>query len=191
LKERFIKKSVFLYLITLVTIISTSLLVSAAEKWPSRPITIVVPFGAGGGADTSARALAKHWERELGVKLLVVNRPGANAQVGTSYFLDQPADGNTVLLGAQMFYSSNIVLQNASYGIDDISLLSFLELDHDCMSVPATSPYQTFEDLNKAILSNPGKIRVARSPASPSAILVDALIDKFKWDIKTVSYVRP
>lgn len=188
MRESHVCQSAFLLLVALILALSVPFAAETAERWPSRPITIVVPFGAGGGADTSARVLAKHWEKELGTKLLVVNRPGAGAQVGTSYFLRQPVDGYHVLLGAQIFFSSNIILQDAPYSIDDISVLSILEFDNDCLSVPAGSPYRVFEELNAAILNNPGKMRIARTHASPSAIMVDALTEKFKWNIKGVNY---
>ncbi len=61
------------------------------------------------------------------------------------------ADGDHVLLGAQIFYSVNIVLQNAPYSIDDISILSILEFDNDCLSVPAGSPYTVAEEENTMV----------------------------------------
>lgn len=158
------------------------------EKWPTGNLTLVVPFNAGGGLDASARLLAKYWETELGVKLIIDNRGGANGQVGTSYFMRQPDDGSYILVGAQIYYSSNILLQGAKYTIDDVFVLNYLEIDPCCLAVSPNSPYKTFEDVNAAIKANPGKIRVGVTAGSPAAIMTQYLIDELGWNVKIVNY---
>ncbi|MGH8664416.1 MAG: tripartite tricarboxylate transporter substrate binding protein, partial [Burkholderiales bacterium] len=71
-------------------------LAGAQEKYPSRPINFIVPWGAGGGADQTARAAAQLLEPILGVSLPVVNVPGATGQSGMAKFLASPADGYTI-----------------------------------------------------------------------------------------------
>ncbi|WP_191084288.1 tripartite tricarboxylate transporter substrate binding protein [Roseococcus microcysteis] len=68
------------------------------QAWPRGPITMVVPFAAGGLTDRTARALQPLMQRELGVPIGVVNMTGASGAVGKQHVADQPADGNTILL---------------------------------------------------------------------------------------------
>lgn len=106
---------------------------TACDKWPSKSIKLIVPFNTGGGLDASARLLAKYWEKELGVKIAVENRGGANGQIGTTYFMGLPDDGSNVLMSAQLFYSANIIVQNAPFSIDDLAVLNALESDPDSL----------------------------------------------------------
>ena len=68
-----------------------------AQDFPSKPITIVVPYGAGGSLDTQTRLIADAIEPLLGAVINVENRPGAGGQVGTEYVARQPADGYTLM----------------------------------------------------------------------------------------------
>src|SRR2546427_12320672 len=68
-----------------------------AQDWPTRPVTIVVPFAAGGSADLLARILQQHMS--FGVPLVVENRPGAGGSIGTGYVAKTARDGYTLLLG--------------------------------------------------------------------------------------------
>lgn len=92
------------------------LLVSAAadraaradEAWPQRPVTIVVPFQAGGSADFLARLVQQHLQADLGKPFVVENRSGAGGSIGTAYVAKAPADGYTLLLGT---LSGNVLNQ--------------------------------------------------------------------------------
>jgi tripartite-type tricarboxylate transporter receptor subunit TctC len=79
-------------------ILAAPSLSKAQANWPRGPITIVVPFAAGGLTDRTARALQPLMQRELGVPIGVVNITGASGAVGKQHVMDQPADGNTILL---------------------------------------------------------------------------------------------
>lgn len=160
----------------------------SAEKWPTKDLTMVVNFGAGGGLDISARLLAKYWEKELGVGIKVENRAGASGQVGTTYFMSLPDDGTNVLMGAQIYYSSNIVIQGATYTIDDISILNYIEMDPCSLVVTPKSPFQSFESLNTAIKANPGKFKMGLASGGVSTIMIEYLKKHFDWDIKIVNY---
>ncbi|MGO4672004.1 Bug family tripartite tricarboxylate transporter substrate binding protein [Bosea sp. 2YAB26] len=69
-----------------------------AQDWPSRPITMVVPYAAGGGTDVIARAVAEKLQSRLGVGVVVENRAGAGGNLGTTAAAQAPADGYTVLI---------------------------------------------------------------------------------------------
>ena len=69
----------------------------AAGTYPSKPLHLIVPFGAGGGADIFARTLAKAMEKQLGQTIVVDNKPGGSSGVGLAYVMSQPADGYTLM----------------------------------------------------------------------------------------------
>jgi len=69
---------------------------AVAQSYPSRPITMVVPWGAGGGTDATARIVAALMEKEMGQPVNVVNRTGGNGVVGHSAIATAPADGYTI-----------------------------------------------------------------------------------------------
>lgn len=164
---------------------------ASAGDWPSKPVTIIVPWGAGGGLDAAARMFAKYWEPELGVPVLVVNRPGAGCLMGTSYFVRQPDDGYTVLMQVQPHFSSSIVIQKAPYRFEDLAVLDYMESEPFCLALPKNAPYKTFEELNAAVRSNPGKLRMASlGVGNPSTIFIDALIRHYGWDVKLVDYAN-
>src|SRR5947208_16029005 len=72
---------------------------ACAQDWPTRQVTIVVPFGAGGSADLLARILATHMQAKYNVPVVVENRAGAGGSIGTGYVAKATPDGYTLLLG--------------------------------------------------------------------------------------------
>ncbi|MBQ4473166.1 MAG: hypothetical protein II930_02620, partial [Lachnospiraceae bacterium] len=85
-------------------------------KWEWGDITFVVPFKAGGGADTVARLLAEYWGKEIGANFVVDNRKGANTEIGNTYYIKEtPKDCTALLMGVEIYYASCIQAQNADY----------------------------------------------------------------------------
>ena len=70
---------------------------AASDAWPSRPITLVVPFPAGGITDSTSRLIAKLLSAQLGQAVVVDNRPGAGGSIGVESAVRQPADGYTLI----------------------------------------------------------------------------------------------
>lgn len=77
---------------------ATSAIAAKAQDWPSKPITMLVPYAAGGGTDVIARAVAQKLQDRLGVGVVVENRAGAGGNLGTTAAAQAPADGYTVLI---------------------------------------------------------------------------------------------
>lgn len=160
----------------------------AKEEWPKGKITLLVPFNAGGSVDSMARTLAKHWEKELGVPVIVDNRDGATGQVGTTIFQKMPADGNTVLVGTQTYLSANIVLQNASYKIEDFDVINVQQVDPVTIAVLEDSPYKTLDDLIQAIKKNPNTVKWGTMYGGALQLAGESLIDKLGLQVKMISY---
>ena len=73
---------------------------AAADSWPSRPVTLVVPFAPGGGTDTFARPFAARLSQQLGQQVVIDNRAGAGGTLGAGLVAKAKPDGYTILLGS-------------------------------------------------------------------------------------------
>lgn len=130
------------------------------DDWPTKPISIIVPFGAGGSADRSARGFAAHMSEELGQQVVVENFDGAGGLIGTTRFIEDSGsnDGYTLFMGVQPNISSNIVNDGASFGMEDFSFLNAHWSDSMVVSVPKNSNYNSLQELVDEIKENPGKV---------------------------------
>lgn len=160
----------------------------AAEEWPTRPIFVVVPFAAGGSLDRVARAFAPFLQKELKVPIVIENRPGASGQVGVQYLLQRPADGYTVLAGAQPNFSTPIIFQKAPFGLGDIELINAHEVGGVSLTVLSEAPFKTFDEFHKAIKAQPGKITIAFPRGGSNQLMALLLKEKLGWDVLLVPY---
>lgn len=136
--------------------------VAAADWEPKRPINIVVPFSAGGGVDTFARALAPAMQDSLGVPIVVVNKPGGGSLSGSAEAAGAKPDGQTLLLALpasillrQMFQGSPVDPFEDLETISQVGSLVF------ALTVPKDSPIQSTQDLIDAAKANDGGLRWA------------------------------
>jgi len=126
------------------------------DDFPNEDIRLVVPWEAGGSGDLSARTLAPLLEDELGVNVIVENRPGANGSVGYNWLKEQDPDGyNMVMVGAEI-----VTLQYLDYDIDpaDYEFLSQIISGPGAIAVREDSPYETFDDLVEDAKDRPGEV---------------------------------
>jgi putative tricarboxylic transport membrane protein len=130
-------------------------------SYPNRPITLVVPWGTGGGTDATARTMASIMERELGQPINVVNRTGGSGVVGHSAIATAAPDGYTIGMItveiAMMHHQGLTQLDPASY-----TPLALLNSDPPAIHVKADGPYKDLNALVEAIKSSPpGKIKAS------------------------------
>ena len=133
-----------------------------AAKFPTKPITIIVPAAAGGGTDAIARALGKATEPTFGQAVNVVNKPGAGNALGMTEGLNATADGYTVTL-APVEIILHPLMGNVPWKATDFKPVMLVNLDAAAVSVPAESPYKTLEDFIKAAKDKPGSIKIGAS----------------------------
>jgi putative tricarboxylic transport membrane protein len=132
--------------------------VAAQDSWPDQPITIVVPFDAGGSADRMARTLAGPMGEQLGQPVTVENRPGGSGGLGATWVAQQPADGNTLLLMQATPYLANAILVGgAPVKWEDFSFLNAQWDDYAIVAVHQDSAYENFGDL-VAAMREPGEV---------------------------------
>ncbi len=145
--------------------------------WPTRPIRMVIPFGAGGGTDVIGRLLAQKLTERLGQTVVVENRPGAGGSLGTSEVARAPADGYTLLLGSSSTHGINPgMYAKLPYDpIKDFEPVALIATNLFVMSVPKDSPVKTVSDLVKLSQSAPGKYDYASSGNGTTSHLAAAL----------------
>lgn len=124
----------------------------AQAEYPTKPVTLVSPYGPGGAADLAARILAKTAVDHLGQPIAVVNRTGGSGLVGSMSVVKAKPDGYTLLLSRVGSQAAMPALNKKTpYTWDDYTFLGLLELNPFALTVTADSPYETFADLEKAI----------------------------------------
>lgn len=146
---------------------ATALAQGDAGKFPERPISIIVPFSAGGGTDLGARLLAADLEKELGVPVLIINREGAGSQTGLTALAHARPDGYTV--GAVNFPAANTIIltpeRKAAFGIDSFDYLVNHVVEPLLIAVKPDSPYKDLKMLLDDAKKRPGELRVGTSGA--------------------------
>ena len=133
---------------------------AAQEKYPSRPIEFIVPWGPGGGADQLARLVGKLGEPVLGQPMPVVNVAGATGGTGMAKLLAAPADGQSI---AVYIADSHALLAgpNARWGLADIVPVAVMIQGPSFIFVAENSPFKTWADFEKAAKEKPGTLKVA------------------------------
>jgi tripartite-type tricarboxylate transporter receptor subunit TctC len=158
---------VFQRLFSAAAVLALSALVSAVpapaqaqDAYPSRTVTLVVPFPAGSGTDMSARLLAKDMAESLGQTVVVENRPGANGTLGAQMVARARPDGYTLLIGAAATNASNYAFFPGRLGYTPASfeIVGGMGIVPLSLFVPAGSPWKTLADLIADAKKNPGKI---------------------------------
>jgi tripartite-type tricarboxylate transporter receptor subunit TctC len=117
--------------------------VARAQAWPARPVTLIVPWAAGGGTDTVARIYAQGLERELGQPVNVVNRTGGSGITGHSAIAAATPDGYTIGMGTSEFANYR-TLGLADFGPEKLDLLSRVAILPAGVTVQGQSPWSDF-----------------------------------------------
>ena len=130
-----------------------------AADYPSKPITLVAPYGAGGASDMASRTMASVLPKYVDQPVMVVNRTGAGGVTGSAFVSKSKPDGYTLLLariGSQTV--SPAMKANMPYKYNDFTMLAVIELNPVICATAATKPYKTMADFVAAVKANPGKL---------------------------------
>jgi tripartite-type tricarboxylate transporter receptor subunit TctC len=138
-----------------------------AQSFPvkGKPITIIVPYGAGGVTDTAARMMAAALEKELETPVQVVNKVGAASQVGLTELMRSAPDGYTLGYAVLPTIVTHYLdpTRGAVYTRKDFQPVGMHHYTPQTLSVKADSPYKTVKDLVEAAKAKPGSIRISDS----------------------------
>ncbi|MDR0577982.1 MAG: tripartite tricarboxylate transporter substrate binding protein [Candidatus Accumulibacter sp.] len=161
----------------------------SADDWPKgKKLTCIMPFAAGGSADTMARQLIKYWEPLLDTNIVITNRDGAATLLGTELFLKQPKDGSYMLIGTQLYVSAGVVLQGAKFSMDDFAIINFQQFDPSTITVLEDSKYKTFQDLIDDIKARPGQVKVGILSGGAPHLAAVVLKERLGLDYREVNY---
>ena len=142
-------------------------LVQAQDAYPTKPVTMIVPFPPGGVADIVGRPLAATMEKSLKQPVVVVNRTGAGGAVGMSAVAKAAPDGYTILMALSSIsifpVSDRLNGRLPAYELKDFAPIALVTADPTVLVVRADGPYRTLKDFVDAAKANPGKINYSSS----------------------------
>ncbi len=156
-------------------------------SYPNKPITMIVPYGAGGTTDISGRQLAVQLEKHLGVSITVINQGGASGSIGARTVLDAKSDGYTVLFTAESLGTQRVMgLSEMSY--DDFTPIMVAVNDPKVIVVGKDSKYETLQDLVDDIKSRPGKVKMSYTGPGGSGHVQAMIYGKFGMEMALTAY---
>ncbi len=139
----------------------------AAQDFPDRPVTMIVPFPPGGVADQTARPTASAMEKILKQPVVVTNRAGAAGAVGMSVVANARADGYTILMALSSISvipeADKLFDRQPAYRLDQLSPLALITADPTILVVPADSPWKTLAEFVADAKKRPGEIAYSSS----------------------------
>ena len=143
---------------------------AVAQSYPSKPITFVIPFAAGGDSDLSGRNVAQHAQKYLNNQPIIsVNRVGASGTIGAAAVRAAPADGYTLLVARIATHAIMPALDSKlSYKWNDFTMLSLIELNPFICFVKADAPWKNAAELIGSTRAYPGKLNYSTSGVGTS-----------------------
>lgn len=150
--------------------------VAAAESFPTRPVTLVVPWAAGGGSDILMRMVADAASGPLGQPIVVMNRPGAGGSIGLREVADSKPDGYNLGMMAAGFLAEQYNSPNAPM-LDDFRPIVFTGNDAAVIAAGAKTGWDSIEALVDAAKDEPGKILNANDQPGGTGFVAEVLIE--------------
>jgi tripartite-type tricarboxylate transporter receptor subunit TctC len=160
------------------------------QSWPTRPITVVVPFAAGGGTDAFARPLAVQLDAQLGQRVLIENRAGAGGTVGASAASKAQPDGYTFFMGAAHHAIAPAIYPKLDYNLEtDFIPIGLVARPPQVIVVHPKVPAKTLAELIAFAKANPDKLNYASAGAGTTHHLAGELFKSLtKTQIRHLPY---
>jgi tripartite-type tricarboxylate transporter receptor subunit TctC len=133
---------------------------AVAQEYPTKPITVIIPFGPGGHSDLVMRPLTAVAQKYLGQPLILQMKPGGQGIIGTELFAKSAPDGYTLLAAGAGWNSALPALEGRSKGPDDLEPVARLSEESTFMTVRTDSPHKSLKDLIAYVKANPGKVTI-------------------------------
>lgn len=139
-----------------------------STDYPTRDITLIVPFGTGGSTDPVARAFARELGKIGGQGVTVENKPGGGGTIGITAAMKAKADGYTIALATNSILGFQPVVNPGLPFADPSSYVPIVKISYEptVLAVRSDSPLKTFDDFLAAAKANPGKLRISHSGAN-------------------------
>jgi len=137
---------------------------AAAQDYPSRPVRVIVPFSPGGAVDGPMRMIAQELAKRWGQQVIVENKPGAGATIGTEMVAKAPPDGYTLLLASQTNAISATLYPKLSYApIEDFAPITLIGREPGVLVVHPNLPVKNFAEFVAYVKARPGQVDYASS----------------------------
>jgi tripartite-type tricarboxylate transporter receptor subunit TctC len=161
----------------------------AQEKFPSKPVTIVVPYEPGGGGDVYSRLLQPFLAKELGVSVVVENIAGAGGIVGQNSAFARPADGYTIVLWSTPSNELNAITTSTPFEVEDWTALGFAAPGQTIVAVPADRPWNNLKQLVDDLRATPRKFTIGGiGPFGTGGIAYVSMAKLLKFDARWVPF---
>ena len=160
-----------------------------AASFPEKPVTIVVPYSAGGITDQIGRILADKLGKKWNQPVVVENKPGAGAAIGTAAVANGKADGYQVLMGSVGTVTNQFMLKSLPYKTEDLEPLLQISEAPNVLYVRSSLPVKSVTELVAYAKKDPGRLTFANSGIGSSPHLAAALFqDKARISVTNVPY---
>jgi tripartite-type tricarboxylate transporter receptor subunit TctC len=137
---------------------------SVAQEYPAKPIRLVSPYAPGGSTGVVARVLAKKFQDQTGVSMVVENRPGAASNIGSDHVAKASGDGYTILMGTSSLAINPALYKTMSFDpIKDLTPIIPLITAPNVLAVDASLPIRSVKELIDYARANPGKLNYGSS----------------------------
>jgi len=176
--ESVCRSSIRFGLLTAALLAATALPAHAAERYPTKPVRLIVPFPPGGSTDFNARAIQDKLSDLLGQQIVIDNRAGASGQIGTRIVKDSTPDGYTLFLHTVAFLTSPILYANAGYDpLKDFIPVSLISKVPTTVSVNPSLPVHSVKELLDLAKSRPDQLNYASAGVGTNAHITGELFN--------------
>lgn len=150
--------------VLLLSVLAGAAVAAAPTPYPERPVRFVVPYAGGGSVDTVARTLSQRLSDAWGQSVIVDNRPGGGANIGTEIVQRAIPDGYTLLLGTTANTVNVHIMNSMTHNfVRDFAPISLLDTFYNVLVINAASPAKSLKELIDLARSRPGKLAYASS----------------------------
>src|SRR5262245_43107521 len=164
---------------------------AAQEKWPTKPVTVIVPFAAGGNTDVLARIYSERLSQRLGQQFVVENRAGAGGTIGIAYMLKSAPDGYTIAVGTVAGLAINPVIMNEKvrYNPDNaIADLHMTATQPNLLVVHPSVPAKTPPEVIAWVKANPDQAYATSGSGSSQHLCGEMLVQAADIKMRAVAY---
>ncbi len=167
----------------------TAIASAVQAAYPDKPVTLVVPFSAGGPSDKIARDVAESLRKPLGQTVVVENVAGAGGTLGTARVLRAPADGYTLLIHHIGLATAPALYKKLGYKTEDLEFLGLINEAPSTLIGKQGLPAANVAELRKYLAANPGKVNLANAGVGSASHLCSLLLQNaLKTDMTFVPY---
>jgi tripartite-type tricarboxylate transporter receptor subunit TctC len=181
------RKTLFYAAVLLASLLGAQ--VVQAQEFPAKPVTLVIPFGAGGSHDLTARAVTSVAIDYLNQPMLVQLKPGGGGAIASEFVAKAAPDGYTLLFGGSGPNATLPAIENRSKGPDDFVAVCRVNYSPNVIIARADAPYKTLKEMVEWAKANPGKLIFGNTgPWGSADLSMKMIIKETGIDVKNVPY---